>query len=257
MWIKRIRAWGRVLFFFFSSINGAKCNIMDASQSTNKILEGKSIIRFGDGEFGIYKKRGIHYQDWSEELLNEFLKIKKDYVGGNSNYILAVPKEYMTMSGVNLLKRRALVASWSEARYDFVRTFPQNMIYADAFLFQKGNEKIFGRIWGEDIQHDNVIFIHNSQVYAQEFEEKYNKKVFFVKCPERNSFECIASLFNSIDTILSQLDLSADNTELVISAGPAGKVIAYNYTNKGFLCIDAGHCWDNPLRGEGKYCERK
>ena len=248
----RIRAWCRVIYFYLNSINGARCTILDSNQTVDQVLRGKSIIRFGDGEFGIYKKRGIHYQEWSEQLLNAFIKIKEDYISNNSNYILAVPKEYMKMSGFGLLKKRAWVASWSESRFDFVHNFPQNMIYADAFLFQRGNEKIYGRIWTEDNIHNNIIFIHNSQKYAERFEKEYNKEVYFVQCPERNSFESINSIYNDIDTILAKPEISKDNTELVISAGPAGKIIAYEFSRKGFLCIDTGHCWDNPLKGSEK-----
>ena len=36
---------------------------------------------------------------------------------------------------------------------------------------------------------------------------------------------------------------------LTISAGPAGKVLVYRLSKRGYWCIDAGHCWDDPLEG--------
>ena len=75
---KRILIWGRVLSKFFMSFDGVKGTIYSSIDTTECLLSGKSLIRFGDGEFGIYRGKSIHYQRWTPELKQVFEKIKYD-----------------------------------------------------------------------------------------------------------------------------------------------------------------------------------
>ena len=49
--------------------------------------------------------------------------------------------------------------------------------------------------------------------------------------------------------IIKENNLNEKNTEIVVSCGPAGKVIVKRFSHEGFLSIDTGHCWDEPLHG--------
>lgn len=249
--IKRMKCWCIVIKCFLASIKGTKCRILTAEETVKTIQTGKSLIRFGDGEFGIYHGRAISYQQCSEKLISEFIQIKKMYEEDPDNcpFIIAVPKYFLEVSGFGLLKKRAFVASWAEPRADFKKYFKQNITYGDAFLFKKANESIFDHIWTDDLCRNNIIFVHNNEKYAESFQDKYHKKVFYVKCPQKNAFESIEIIIDNINKTIVSNSLNRLNTEIVVSAGPAGKVLVKNLSQDGLLCIDTGHCWDYPLIG--------
>ena len=183
--MKRIYLWLRVIFYFFLSLRGSKAPILSGDETVDYVKNNHlSLIRFGDGEFGIYKGRGISYQEWSKALKDKFEEIKKAYDGDGANsFVLCVPRKYLTISGFKLLKKRKLVASWSESRSFFKKHFNQKALYGDAFLFRKGNERIYEKIWCDGF-YEAFIFIHRDCSYAQSFAEKYKKEVFYVKCPD-------------------------------------------------------------------------
>ncbi len=248
---KRILIWVDVLFSFFATFFGVKATIKTPEETVEELLKGKSLIRFGDGEFGIYRNKDIHYQKWSPELKEYFEKIKTDFEkqGEACPYVLAVPRRFMTVKGTFLAKKRVYISSWSQSRYDFKKNFNHNLPYGDSFLFEKANKETYSRIWLHSSCPQNVIFVHNNEQYAEYFAKTYKKNTVFVKCPSQDSFEELSSLEGAIREKISENGWSNKQVMLTISAGPAGKVLVYKLSQEGYQCIDAGHCWDDPLEG--------
>lgn len=248
---KRALIWIDVLFSFLATFFGVRATIKTPEETVAEILKGKSLIRFGDGEFGIYRGYDIHYQRWSPELKECFLKIKNDFEeqGEACPYVLAVPRRFMTVKGTFLAKKRVYVSSWSQSRYDFKKNFRHDLPYGDSFLFEKANKEIYSRIWADESCPQNVIFVHNNEQYAEYFADTYKKNTVFVRCPSRDSFEELTALEASIREAIAKNNWSKEQVLLTISAGPAGKVLVYKLSKEGYRCIDAGHCWDDPLEG--------
>lgn len=247
---KRIAIWGRVIYSLFATFPGVKSDILDAEATTDAILAGKSLIRFGDGEFGIYRGKNIHYQDWSFELQRDFEAIKSDYESNSKDcpYILAVPRRFMKVSGFRLMKKRVYVSSWAESRLQFKRTFRRDIPYGDSFLFEKANRDVYSKIWSDSAEK-NVIFVHNNPEYAEHFAKTYGKNTVHIKCPPRDAYTELDSLYEKILSVICEHGWSADDVCITISAGPAGKVLVYRLSGLGYHSIDAGHCWDDPLEG--------
>lgn len=248
---KRIRIWYSVIKTFILTFNGVDGYIYSAEDTVAELLKKRGLIRFGDGEFGIYRGKDIHYQRWSQELKEAFEKIKRDYEreAQHSPYLLAVPQKFMTVSGFRLIKKRVYVSSWSESRYDFKKNFRHDIPYGDAFLFEKDNKDIYSKIWRNDTCPEHVIFVHNSEKYAKLFADTFEKAVTFIACPSKDAFEVVDELEQKIQGIIKKNKWNADDFIVTISAGPAGKVLVYRLSKCGFWCIDAGHCWDEPLEG--------
>lgn len=222
---------------------------MDAKETTDLIINGKSLIRFGDGEFRIYRGFDIHYQPWSEQLKIEFNKIKADYEEKDRDcpYILAVPKKYMQCSGFELGRKRVLVSSWAESRLQFKRTFGQQLTYGDSFLFEKRNNSIFSKIWCNADDTRTVFFVHNSLKCAHNFANTYHRKVIHIQCPSYDAFNSWENIYANILKEINDRQFCPDDVQIVLSAGPAGKVLCYYLSREGYHCIDTGHCWDDPL----------
>ena len=218
--MNRVKIWGRVIYSFLATFLGVKAEIFDAEETVDSITSGKSLIRFGDGEFGIYRGKDIHYQGWSDELKREFDLIKEKYESDPEGcpYILAVPKRFMTVSGFQLMKKRVYVSSWSESRLQFKRTFRRDIPYADAFLFEKGNREIYGKIWSENTKFQNVIFVHNSEDCAKDFADTYGKNTVHVKCPPRDAYEEVDRLEAEILDTISKNSWTPADVCVTISA---------------------------------------
>lgn len=248
---KRMKIWFSVLRSFIVSFPGVTGKFLSAEETVQELLKRRSLIRFGDGEFGIYRQKDIHYQKWSPELYENFEKIKRDYEADNEHcpYLLAVPRRFLSVSGFQLMKKRVYISSWAESRRDFLKNFVHDIPYGDAFLFEKKNREIYSRVWDSDLCPNNVIFIHNSPRYAENFKKTYRKNVVFIQCPECGAFEYIDVLEKNIMQVIRENHWTAEDVMLTISAGPAGKVLVYRISINGYWCIDAGHCWDDPLEG--------
>ena len=249
--ISRLKIWLRVLRSFLATFPGVKCNILTAEETVRRIRNGKSLIRFGDGEFGIYSGRDIHYQKWSKNLHDDFLRIKKCYEKAPEAcpYLLSVPRLYMSCSGMRLARKRVLVSSWSEARDCFRKHFRREDIeYGDAFLFEKKNREIYARLWPEEEGTEDIIFVHNNERYAAQFARQYCRRVHFVRVPPRDAYEEIEMIYDEIMKVIADNNWNDPTAfQVVISAGPAGKVLVYRLSAQNIHCIDAGHCWDEPL----------
>jgi len=245
----RIKIWLKVLSAYLQTFRGVKCSIYDSEETVAAILNGKSLIRFGDGEFGIYQGADIHYQPWSDNLKKEFEAIKTDFETGGKHcqYLLAVPKKYMQCSGIELGRKRVLVSSWAESRLYFKKNFNLNMRYGDSFLFEKKNKQIYSQIWNQLGDLREIIFVHNNAKYAKHFSLTYNRSVIYVPCPAYDAFSKVDQIMSDIILEINTRCLTRADVQIVLSAGPAGKVMAYHLSKAGYHCIDAGHCWDDPL----------
>ena len=247
----RVAAWCRVIVSLFASFGGVKSNILNAQETMEELRKGRSLIRFGDGEFGIYRNRDIHYQKWSQDLKDEFEKIKREYESAPERcpFLLAVPKVFMTISGWKLMKKRVYVSSWSESRLQFKNTFRRDIVYGDSFLFEKKNKSIYSEIWEGEGCPSNIVFVHNSADYAKAFQDTYHKNVEHVVCPPKDAFQSVDALEADILSRIEKNGWTEKDVMITISAGPAGKVLVYRLSKQGYHCIDAGHCWDDPLEG--------
>lgn len=243
--MRRLKIWFKVIFSFFASIACCKkARILDVDKTIEVILkEKKSVIRLGDGEFNILQGEDVHYQKHSKELQLKMECLINEYLSNpeKSEYILCMPGEFLKCSGIKLLRRKVYIVSWAISRYIFKKIYDRKVTYGEAFLFGKGNEEKYKKIW-LDSNIENIIFVHNEKRYSEEFEKKYNIKTKNILVKSKNSFENHEEILNSI-----LKEIKNDKTMVLISAGPCAKYLVYELTKKGIWAIDTGHCWDSPL----------
>ena len=245
--MNRFKIWIKVMFSYIMSLNCCKkAKILSSEETITLILKDKkSIIRLGDGEFNILQGKDVHYQNYSVDLKNRLYNIIEQYLNnpGKCSYIICMPGEFLSCNGLELIKKRVYVASWSFSRYIFKKKYDKDITYGDSFLFAYGNEKIYSKIWS-NTGVKNIIFVHNQEIYAKEFENKYKILTESIVIPSRDAFENSEDILNKIVKIASK----KNDLLVLISAGPCGKYLVYELALKGIWTIDTGHCWDNPLR---------
>lgn len=244
--MKRIIIWIKTIYYFLTSINCCKKSKILNIEDTKKLvlLKKKSIIRLGDGEFNLINGKDIHYQKYSDNLKSDLETIITKYLEDPEkvNYILCMPGEYFRPNGLKLAKRKVYVSSWSFSRYLFKKKYDREIIYGDSFLFGKGKEEIFKQIWTKSgVQ--NVIFVHNQEEFALEFEKRFSIKTESIKIPSKNAYQKKEHILKKI------MEAATDKTDLMvlISAGPCAKYLVQQLAGKNIWAIDTGHCWDDPL----------
>ncbi len=116
------------------------CNFYSTDELIENIKNGKSLIRIGDGEIGLLHYLPIHYQKWSRDIRNDFLKIIKNY-NENSPYLLGIPL-FVNYSNTELRKIKKLNC-WIPLKVTYESIFNKYCKYVDAHVFYKNlfNEK--------------------------------------------------------------------------------------------------------------------
>lgn len=246
MIIKRIIALSKTIIYWFKTIKCVRRSIiLDAQDTVEYIVKNKkSLIRYGDGEFYIMEENSIHYQEYSDSLKEILINIIEDYLDkpNEKEYFLCMPKRYFECSGFKLLQKKIYIISWVKPRYIFSKRYDRNVTYGDAFLFAKGNEKIYEKIW-ESNEIQRVVFVHNEKKYASDFAKRYRKNVAYIPIVSQNVFENAGAILEKIveSVIRNRADI------VLISAGPCAKYLVMRLSEMGIWAIDTGHCWDEPL----------
>mgnify|MGYP001044270225 CR=1 FL=1 len=211
----------------------------------------KSLIRLGDGEFRIMlKKRGIEYQRYSPELREDMLRFMNDYkFADDCGFVLAVPNEpFIKEASWFKTVDDMITQCFAPYRFYFRKCMNNKKIYGDAFVFQQDNETYYSKLWENS---DYVIFLHHDERYARLFERKYKKKTVFIKVPSENSYEEIEKIEQNVINAVNNI-VSGASYSILISCGPAAKVLVYKLLKKGIVSYDTGHCWDEPLEMPNK-----
>ncbi|UJF32789.1 GT-D fold domain-containing glycosyltransferase [Paenibacillus hexagrammi] len=246
--INKVKNWSRILSSLTCSFMPSRATIInDRDTAQCLIRQPLSLIRFGDGEFIIINGGSIHYQAYSDELKQQLLQIVEEYneEGVEAGYMLAMPRAFFKSSGFYLLKRLIYVRCWAIPKQTFRKLCRQDGgLYGDAFLFQKGNKVIYQPIWK---RAKNIIFIHSNPACYQSFREQFNGRTYYIEIPTANCFDYIHDIIHQIHHIASTQQLTLSKTRVLISAGPAAKVMVHQLCKQGIVAYDTGHCWDDPL----------
>lgn len=243
--INKIKLYFRIIHNYMATFFGVKVKVYDDKDTielSNKY--SKSIIRFGDGEFNLIRGEDITYQKHSNELSEKLLEIINNYDFHKSNYLLCIPKFFFQVSGFRLLKNKSWISNWVFSRYYFKKNCNLNEEYGDAFIFHQGNSKEYSKLWLNN-NYKKCLFIHNDIKYAKEFEKQYGISTIFVKAPCKNAFQELEEIKK--DIMKKAKKYSKGDIIIVASMGPAAKILAYNLCND-YRVIDAGHCFDHPLK---------
>lgn len=242
----RITLWMNTIFYFLFSMKSAKHAKFSNPVDTVRNLKSnnRSLIRFGDGEFNIISGKGIHYQSFSKDLQLDLTEIIEEYINNEKEvrYDLALPADFLKCSGLRLIRKRIYVSSWSYSRWIFKKKYDKPVLYGDAFLFARDNEKIYRELWGNA---KAVIFVHNDKKYAENFSRKYKLDTKFIQIPSSDAYEKKLKILNQIYEVIGEC--GNIDIPILISAGPCGKVLVKELANKGYIAYDTGHCWDDPL----------
>lgn len=217
--------------------------VVTVDQTIEELLKTKkSLIRFGDGELSILRGGNIGFQKSSEKLkarLAEILSLK------SNDLMLAVPgplgKEYscLTNKAFKWWKQNIY-----HEKYYWHQYLHKDQIYYNALVsrFYVGVEK----------RDDSQRIIENLKLLWDDkkvliVEGKYTKmgigNDLFLKAKEIKRILCPPeNAFDLYDEILKKtLVFARDFDFVLVSLGPAAKILVYDLYKQGVRAIDIGH----------------
>ncbi|PIZ66780.1 hypothetical protein COU87_01045 [Candidatus Roizmanbacteria bacterium CG10_big_fil_rev_8_21_14_0_10_39_12] len=203
------------------------------------LMSGKSLIRFGDGEVMLMTGRDIYYQTTSLNLKNKLRTIIKNFTA-KSSYILSIPTDAITAE-TDELKAKGRYRIWHLFRVFFALRMDNKMTYADAHLFY--HQSTYVDLIKPLILDREIICISKAETQNKNFLDTLKQtasSVSSVITPATESFSQYTSLFEQILNLIKILP-QPKKCLLLISAGPAGKVLAYHFAELGIQCLDLGH----------------
>lgn len=217
--------------------------IKDKLETLDKLLEGYSISRFGDGELSLIykrKKNGINYQESNQEMSEKLAEILKSNV---DKHLVAIPEPFIKID---------------------------NLILSDAYFWSKyflSNKKYLKKYLDKDkLYYDSLITrfympylnVNEANKIVNKFKKLFeNREILIVEgentrfglgntlfdksssiqrilCPSKNAYRLYDKILNKIKTL-------PKNKLILIALGPTATILAYDLAKIGYQAIDIGH----------------
>ena len=206
------------------------------------ISDGKSIARFGDGEWDLmFERKRSWFQKPDTQLaarLNEVMNSRND------NILVALADNFGSLEKYNDSGADGIRQYMVKSRDEIEKILDYSREYANAYvtrpyLIYKDKSKSqyifdkFKELWA----NRNVVSIEgkNSKFGVGNDLLDNAKSVKRVLCPQSDAFSCYDKILNYV---LSNIE---KDKLVIISLGPTATVLAYDLAMNGYQAIDIGH----------------
>lgn len=226
--------------------------ILTTNETIDKINEGFSIARFGDGEF----KWMLNIKQNSFQTQNEKLRIRLSEIilntNNNDKILIAIPDVLVTLEN-RTIEAKAYWAKFYVDNYKKINNFlNSNTIYGNANLTRvymgyqnKDKNEIQSKfdkiktIWNKK----DVLIVEGENTKLGIGNDLFDNtnSIQRIICPSTNAFDLY-------DEILKATIKNANNKIVLISLGPTATVLSYDLSLQNIQALDIGHidveyCW--------------
>ena len=213
--------------------------ILSVKESAQYILkEGKSLVRFGDGEFKIMAGSVAVFQKKNEQLskrLNEIFDSKDE------NIIMGIPYSCChsfnsLMASGDKISRRFLYDFWGKNTDWILNRVQKDRVYIEAGIFShediKDSCEIMRNLWRDK----DITIISGDRVFKDIKHNVFDcaKSIEYINAPTVDAFE-------KYDEILKEAKKIDKNRIVCIILGPTATVLAYDLAQEGYQALDLGH----------------
>ena len=200
-----------------------------------KLHEGKSLLRIGDGEIYMMNYGSItQYEDYNPELRKCFFTIAKEY-NTSSPYIIGLP--IFTNESNEDLKKKGKLNVWLPLKIIYRFIFPHDAPYFDAHIFYR--EGGFDASLAKILERYNIIIVtrkYNIDL-MEEAQIKERFPVTYIETPERDSFAKKDILVKKIQNVVGN---EKEKYRVILATGPASKALVYELSKQGIVSYDIG-----------------
>lgn len=210
-----------------------------------QIKSGKSLCRFGDGEFDIMAEHSRHKFQNADSKLSE--KLREVIASQDDNILIAIADNYGELSQFNVDGKYGIRSYMSdETRKSHSRFLDANRIYHNAYISRpyslyannhtdapKKHFENFRQIWADK----DIIIIEGCQSRLGYGNDLFNnaKSIKRIEGPAINSFD-------RYDDLLNCAKMNAfDGCLFLLALGASATVMAYDLSLAGYQALDIGH----------------
>ncbi|MBS5789930.1 GT-D fold domain-containing glycosyltransferase [Fusobacterium sp.] len=223
--------------------NYKKINFYTDKETVDEIINnGKSLSRFGDGEF-IWMNGGTlnSYQNYSEKFSKD---LRKAFQNKNEKLLIGIPYGIFNSKNCNLYAKM----HWSIIKSDFYSRLEKfidyDKKYSNAsitrpyidysdYIYSTNAFKNLKRIWDKK----EIIFVEGEKTKLGLGNDLFDnaKEIKRIICPAKNAYEKLMEIEKVIEKKVSK-------DKLIITAlGPTASILASDMCDKGYQIIDIGH----------------
>ncbi len=216
--------------------------ISSSEQLLKKIIEeGKSLTRFGDGEFEMMLQRE---RPWFQSVDDELsIRLKEIIKNKNEDMLTAIADNFGNLEKYTEEAADAIRAYMVKSREDIIPLLDANKVYYNAYVTrpymiyrQKQHaEKIFGllkKVWFGR----SILFVEGKWGRIGVGNDLFQTASMIqrIECPAQNAWGRYKDILESVRQTVDKKDL------ICISLGPTATVLAYDLCLMGYQALDIG-----------------
>ncbi|MDX9697614.1 MAG: GT-D fold domain-containing glycosyltransferase [Bacteroidales bacterium] len=201
-----------------------------------EVLEnGKTFIRFGDGEIFLLNYGNMGYEDSTPYIRSSFKRIINNY-RDNSPYVLGINEGPLTKSNKDL-KSNNLLRCWLPLKAYYYLYFPKQVSYIDSSIFYY--QETIPKFVEEYLLDKQVVVVTKKETIEKLVSNKNIpfKDIVYIETPAVK-----ASLMSKqiMEDILTSVESSKKKSVVLLACGPFSKILAYDLALKNIQSIDIG-----------------
>ncbi len=234
--------------------------IIQPAQELLKLIKdtGKSLCRFGDGEFEmILGNRRLWYQNINSELAE---RVKMILNSNRENIIIAIADNYGNLDKYTDEAADAIRAYLSpEKRKQHMLLLNPSKVYYDAYVSRpymmykdKQNAKDIFELYAEIIKDRNILMVEGQYTRTGYKNQLFEgaKSIKRILCPDQDAYSVYEKIYNAV------IQYADKNSLIFITLGPTATVLAYDLAIAGYQAIDFGQL-DNEYEWYKKQCKER
>jgi len=217
-------------------------NIKTTKETIEKIIQGYSISRYGDGEFDIaFRKKELYFQEYDSELS----KYLREILNSNLEKLLvAIPRTLIEIKNLKENEKYFWSRYYLKQKEKLEKNISKEKVYYDSMISRFYMPYINPKENIESI--DKLIkYFSNKKILIIEGENtrfglgnsllKNSSEIQRIILPDRNGFRKYKEV---IEFTLE--NFTRDNI-ILIALGPTATVLAYEFSKEGYQALDIGH----------------
>lgn len=205
-----------------------KADFYNREDFSRLVEEGKTVIRLGDGEVHLMNRGDLGFQEYDPILREKMFNMIKFYTN-DSAYILGfnvIPLESPNSS----LRRVNLLNSWLPSKVYFDLYFNKKAKYVDASVFYYN--EVIPKYLEKFLLSKHLIVVSRSGNIEAFKDNSFIpfSDVSFIETLDEHAFRDYSQIKEKV--LQEVKKYGKENTVVLVSCGPAGKILAYDLLNQ-------------------------
>jgi hypothetical protein len=220
---------------------------LSPEETFNYIIDNESsIIRLGDGEFGLMRGASVYFNDWRQKFNKDLQKGLLDILASKSNnMIICLPVEHLTKTKEELraIGKEDEFKYWINSKVLLHKFIQKERPYGSSFVFYPTINKGINYLkLKEYLLKKHVVIITSSLERFQKI--TLGKTTHLIEAPRSDSWDKIAEIRKNFYELIKDNNYSPREVLVMVSMGSAAKVFVYELAENGFTAWDAGQFFD-------------